>query len=81
MVKFAGNVSELSNNLNKIGLLQIQQMNEKNAKHMKWILITWVCVLFDLDIKNGVVWLPPIQNISDFESSFNRLAVVLFVDF
>lgn len=29
MVKFAGNVSELSNNLNKIGLLQIQQMNEK----------------------------------------------------
>lgn len=40
MVKFAGNVSELSNNLNKIGLLQIQQMNEKNAKHMKWILIT-----------------------------------------
>lgn len=32
MVKFAGNVSELSNNLNKIGLLQIQQMNEKKCQ-------------------------------------------------
>lgn len=32
MVKFTGNVSELSNNLSKIGLLQIQQMNEKKCQ-------------------------------------------------
>lgn len=51
MVKFAGNVSELSNNLNKIGLLQIQQMNEKKCQTYEMDFNNVSLCYLTLDIK------------------------------